>query len=891
MPKTKEKKEKDKDGERRSSRSSGVAGQVGSFFKAATRKSGSGRNSGTGEGVGLDPTDINVEEQDFDTVKSINSVKSVNSTDSVAIPSGRSGRSSSKQEDVPSRSHSKRSSSTDSARSVTSLNSGRSSQRDPGSPQHAPSSPTSPMPPVPMVDPTTSSVYSAARRSSRNSGSSKAHLYSLQSIEDFLASGLLPVHGQYGDSSGRIGLLEVQHSESIASVVEKLYQWRLRSCIVSFNLSKKEFFDCMDLMCFILKEVNDNDGSDYDDWEVMKSTLRRVADSPVSQAVRPPRGCCEYHRVDSEESLITLLGLLRDYRRVPVYRKGELCRIVTASDILEMCCCASEDTKGLLEKTKLIDVMNKSPGFLSKLSVAEDFSLLEVLQSLQNTNTQVVPVVEGVQRIHSFDTGGSTSSNLSYMVAAKSEALQKDITTGSGRSLVGQFDVASLRVMLLKHHEAQDGMWWWEDASLNTKNIMLEPCMDFLALSGSVIVSHSVSAPYNAVPAEETLARAIGRVLASAYQSVVVYPPGARTGEDGNLSARAKAIAGIASTQSLVISMLEGGLFQSLKFDPAKPRRVDSEDTPPSARQNVRSSRSSRRPPTLTNIQVLGALVPDQPSYRDPKVKFNNIIDLDYLGVPTCPDHGVRFMQFVQDENTMFPLDFHALMDLPDHTKVAGATAQCLSCQRLLGRVSTRPKPQGEMLRPSTPPSGGLFGLGEMASSFGNVFPEMPFLKRNGGATSPTNIRSGASSPSNSALKAGTNYPLKKSKTAERLEALRAQEEARTGGASPEKTSRGGFLFSRCCSPCRCLSDKEQIASNVSVVRGSLPLNEFDSPPPRSNSRTESPPSAVSRSSGRNSPSGSSTPLLAPANGNGQASGSSSQRSERRSTNSKDKKR
>jgi len=149
---------------------------------------------------------------------------------------------------VPSRSHSKRSSSTDSARSVTSLNSGRSSQRDPGSPQHAPSSPTSPMPPVPMVDPTTSSVYSAARRSSRNSGSSKAHLYSLQSIEDFLASGLLPVHGQYGDSSGRIGLLEVQHSESIASVVEKLYQWRLRSCIVSFNLSKKEFFDCMDLM-------------------------------------------------------------------------------------------------------------------------------------------------------------------------------------------------------------------------------------------------------------------------------------------------------------------------------------------------------------------------------------------------------------------------------------------------------------------------------------------------------------------------------------------------------------------------------------------------------------------------------------------------------------------
>merc|ERR1719331_2542345 len=115
---------------------------------------------------------------------------------------------------------------------------------------------------------------------------------------------------------------------------------------------------------------------------------------------------------------------------------------------------------------------------------------------------------------------------MSGMITSQSQDSIESIPQSSppgAHTLVGQFD-------------ADEGSWWWEDESL-TRNILLEPCMDYLSLSGTVIVTNSDTSPFNIMKAEETLMRSITKVLTSNYQSVVVYPGTAPSG-DSQASAR-----------------------------------------------------------------------------------------------------------------------------------------------------------------------------------------------------------------------------------------------------------------------------------------------------------------------------------------------------------------
>lgn len=184
MPKTKEKKEKDKDGEKGKARASLT--NVGTFLKAATKKSGRGSVGGEGAG-GLDLADINEEEQDMkipergprgtlsaghirDSLEDARQSVNASSMDRASSTDSATSRSNFKQASK------KLSSSSDSNESVTGSNGS-----DPALLQHPPMAET-------MPDPTTSAVFTAARRSSRSS-TSKAHLYSSQSIEDFFRFG------------------------------------------------------------------------------------------------------------------------------------------------------------------------------------------------------------------------------------------------------------------------------------------------------------------------------------------------------------------------------------------------------------------------------------------------------------------------------------------------------------------------------------------------------------------------------------------------------------------------------------------------------------------------------------------------------------------------------
>jgi hypothetical protein len=301
----------------------------------------------------------------------------------------------------------------------------------------------------------------ASKGSSFASGATTKALNADSRVEEFIAQGLLPVPES---------LLRVSPLEPVGSVVEKLYKWRLRSCIVTFDNGINEFFDCTDLACFIMEFVvgaeffREYAAVEGEDWDTTKDKLKRVAEAPVGDAIKGNRGAGMFKRFDAESSLMDLMKLFSSQKRVPVYRDGLLCRVVTPSDILEMCCCVSEDTLQCLESTLLTELMRTWPGILSEIEVSEDHSVIEVIQAMRESGVDVTPVFEGLGRIRPSD-GVERRSSVSSMDSEDPYATE--------RNLVGQFDTAALRVMLvhLDHHE---GCFWWEEDSI-TKNILLEP--------------------------------------------------------------------------------------------------------------------------------------------------------------------------------------------------------------------------------------------------------------------------------------------------------------------------------------------------------------------------------------------------------------------------------
>lgn len=205
-----------------------------------------------------------------------------------------------------------------------------------------------------------------------------------------------------------------------------------------------------------------------------------------------------------------------------------------------------------------------------------------------------------------------------------------------------------------------------------TTNILLEPCMDFLALGSNRLTSAAkTQSAYAAVLLEESLARSISRSLSSSFQSIVVYRV-SNGSSDGQISipSASDALEGLISSHGLVLGMHAAGLFQSLRFDPAKPlrRRPSSSAVDDGAKLTFSAQRSA----TSSDIRA--------------RVRFNSTIELDFLTVPTCPEHGVSFLRFKRDGDKDSTMDFRSLKDAAD-PKMSGAIAQCLACQKTLGKV------------------------------------------------------------------------------------------------------------------------------------------------------------------------------------------------------------
>mmetsp|Transcript_41003 Transcript_41003/g.112792 ORF Transcript_41003/g.112792 Transcript_41003/m.112792 type:complete len:723 (+) Transcript_41003:93-2261(+) len=524
----------------------------------------------------------------------------------------------------------------------------------------------------------------SSRSCSSSSGTvTSSVLAASQPVEDFLIAGLLPVVDQRAAGSG---LLQVKPSDPIASVVEQLQRRRLCFCIVDFPGNRKEFFDCTDLHYHLLEVATAGAGSSTEsfksidpEWSSMKEKLRRIADTPVHAALRSPRGASTFQRFESTESLDRLLATLRTRKRVPIYRGEELVRIVTATDVLGMCCCLSEDTQDALEQAILSTILAKRPGMLSTVAITEGNSMIEVLHQFKKFSVGAAPVL------------GETLTDTREFTRGQADGRGRE----EGQTLVGQFDVGLLRVMFARtpaNNPSTSGPWWWEDSSVTT-NVLLDPCMDFLALvPTSFFAGAKVSTPYNAVVSDESLARTISRTLASNYQSVVVYCAsgasalGTAMGRTSSSEGRPRAqnIQGLLTTQALVGLMLEVGFFRSMRFDPSLAMQGAANEASGGARQGFRRSALSR---SLSMKVGNIALPPADAVQRKTRVKFDTWIEVGHLTVPVCAEHDMSMMRFNFGDGAACALNFRALMDWMSDAAVIGAVAHCTGCQEARGQV------------------------------------------------------------------------------------------------------------------------------------------------------------------------------------------------------------
>lgn len=244
----------------------------------------------------------------------------------------------------------------------------------------------------------------------------------------------------------------------------------------------------------------------------------------------------------------------------------------------------------------------------------------------------------------------------------------------------------------------------------------------------------------------------------------------------------------------------------------------------------------------------------DSESPRDKLVKasqvsFNSIVDLEGLDVPSCPAHGILFLRFVQDGDSKYSMDFRSLVRA-DSIRVAGVAAHCTACSRPLGRVRLRQVGVGGSRTPTSTKSTTGFNLMDMAFSDNGWQLDLPFMNR---TENDALVRPGTGPPATSALKRGTNVPLKKSKTAERLDAIRANQQAKTSDNNGSK-SRGFFGLS-CCSPCQTVDNKDVIQPGAVSAFG----NRFSQSGPGLDSGEDSGGSSPSWPATRSS-SGKSTP-------------------------------
>eukprot|EP00928_Gymnodinium_smaydae_P032055 TRINITY_DN23327_c0_g1_i1.p1 TRINITY_DN23327_c0_g1~~TRINITY_DN23327_c0_g1_i1.p1 ORF type:complete len:663 (+),score=139.59 TRINITY_DN23327_c0_g1_i1:186-2174(+) len=585
--------------------------------------------------------------------------------------------------------------------------------------------------------------------SSNASRAKGASLSVSQPVEDFIESGLLPEATK---------LLQVQSTDTVASVVERLRTERLRSCIVLLNSAgtRREFFDCSDLHVALLEALatsgDGGTGGVEPGNEAVREKLRSLGAAPIGSTLRNPRGPFAFTVFDARESLEQLIVQLKTLRRVPVFRGGKFSRIVTASDVLELCLILSEDTRAVLERSRLIEALQPQANALVDLQVPDDDTTLEVLRHLRKSDAVCAMVMHN-----------SNESNDAESTAVPTR-------------LASQFDIGALRSLFAGAGGAKNSSeYWWEENA--DSNFLLDPCMDFLAVVPSLQATSEATAPYYSINAEDSVARVVSRILASSYRSIVVQK-GARSARAGQAISR-----GVLTTRALVIALFEAELFRGMRFDLTVGRRESgSGDFGRLAGRKVSHSRIVRAAEPVVAAPVT----------RRPKVTFNILVEVDRLLVPVCTEHGMHAMEYAMVDRNI--LDYREILDLVAEATASGAVASCAACEENIGTITIK----STSVSAPGPPQGGSPRVSGNGSP--NATPTNGFFDLSFGVLSDKNRKDGAAS----ALKNGS---------------LKSRASG-GGGKREEASSGGGMMFGFCCSPCSTsAAGKEQISAAPTRVR------------------------------------------------------------------------
>lgn len=425
-------------------------------------------------------------------------------------------------------------------------------------------------------------------------------------------------------------VFRVNCEDLASSVLCELHEKRIGACVVEFE-DRLEFLDCSDFNSFLVSSLAECDES----WPATKALLQKLAELPVRSFLKSPRTpSLVFEPFNSSQPLRELVERLQRHRRIPCFSDGELRVVVTANDILELCGgSVAKATKDILESTTFRDILSKDIEE-SELNVMEDATVLELMQKLSGSTDRAVPVL-------------ALPDNTPSAAAAK-----------PGVQIIAQFDLAALWAIFGNNGS---GQWWWENEEV-TSNIFLQSCVDFLAKNHATSDGR-VQAPVAKVSLDEKLSKVIGRACTSPFRHVVAY----EASDDKELRNPCCDV----SSHEFVFSLWTKNILSKLEFDSCKPR-------PSRFRRYFSSHGHAFEAPKAP-------LSP--PAQESGSVQFNNLVEVEALVVPVCPEHHSRFIQLKE-----LLADFQHLKELTQDPVVSAlpCTATCRSCAKILGEVQRR---------------------------------------------------------------------------------------------------------------------------------------------------------------------------------------------------------
>lgn len=487
---------------------------------------------------------------------------------------------------------------------------------------------------------------------SDDTASSKPETLTMQSaVEEFLEARLIKLPAS--------APCAVSSDETVGRAAGLLHERRLGSCIVNFPHGP-EFLDCCDFSASIVELLGACRSSD---WSSVKSVMNTLAQQPVSRLLKfPRREAFTFRHFDASYSLSLLLVRLKKQLRIPVFRKGELCVILTPNDILELCSNLSKSATTLLVNTPLAGIVEAhlAAHVATPFETTDETSTLDIMKHLHAREARVVSII-------SHDNDASAGANDNFNV-------------------VGHFDLAALWVLFASRSDGS-ASWWWEDAQYKS-NILLESSMDFIALGPTGADSNiagDLKAPVAKVSMQDSVSRALIRSCSSHFRRVVVY---VETKDGGDRSACRRPCCDL-SAHDLVLALVDAGLFEQLSFDPSKPKKGLNKVRRAYSEFDQQEQQSLTKTNGKTNGILASTKSPDvRSSHSNNRVSFSDAVEYNDLQVPVCPEHYHQFMKYENAKRKLLS-DYQHLGE-SNSEDLIGCCASCMHCEKELGAIVAR---------------------------------------------------------------------------------------------------------------------------------------------------------------------------------------------------------